>query len=170
MVPQKSQGRTRIDTPGRYEPEKGRRCVCGQRDKTFVSPCRLRGTALRCTEGGGRQEDPGRWLSKGKKQDGWVEVVPGPRGGNAWVGSCGRRIPSQLGGVRGRNRTRWAVKVLLACKRRALEGRYGGRSSSRNRPATGFKNHVLTGRAGACSFAGYTSALGRCYSPRPYLA
>ena len=26
--------------------------------------------------------------------------------------------------VRGRNRTRWAVKVLLACKRRALEGRY----------------------------------------------
>jgi hypothetical protein len=69
----------------------------------------LRSTASRCTNGS--HEDPGQ--SEGAKKQ---EVRFGTDQGAE--GSCDRRIQRQEQEAR----TKWAVKGLLACKRRALEG------------------------------------------------
>jgi hypothetical protein len=61
-----------------------------------------------------------------------MEVVPGPRGGDA--GSCGRRIPSQLGESEVVIAQGGLSKYCLhASDVRSLEGTHGGTSSSRNR-------------------------------------
>jgi hypothetical protein len=65
--------RTRVeDTPSRYEAEKGTSCLCGQREMPsfFPAGCEVHDFTLYRRL---RQEDPGWWLSKGKKQVGWMD-------------------------------------------------------------------------------------------------
>jgi hypothetical protein len=133
--------RRREDTPGQIRArDKDVVCVCDRREKglCFPFPCRLRGTASHCTEGCDRKIRGAGCQEGGSRLDVWMEVVLGPRDSSAGLGPAVEESRASWG-VRSRNRTRWAVKVLLACKRRALEGTYGGRSSSSNVTRDGFQ-------------------------------